>query len=187
MSQLPSLVSRSDAALLVVDVQERINSVMFDQSHLARIEVLIDACSALDVPVLATEQYPKGLGATVPGLASRLSTAPVVKDTFSCAREPAARKAIDTIGREQVVVTGIETHVCVAQTVLDLIESGRRVHVPHDAVNSRRTADKEWALRRMEACGAVITTTESVLFELLERCGTDDFRAVSRMVKKLPV
>jgi nicotinamidase-related amidase len=187
MSQLASLLSQSDAVLLVVDVQERINSVMADQAHLPRIELLVDACTALGVPVVATEQYPKGLGATVASLAGRLPAPPVVKDTFSCAREPASRAAITDTGRRQVIVTGIETHVCVLQTVLDLMASGLHVHVPHDAVNSRRPADRDWALRRMESCGAVITSTESALFELLERCGTDDFRAISKMVKEIPV
>jgi nicotinamidase-related amidase len=187
MSQLSSLLSRNEASLLVVDVQERINSVMSDQAHLARIEVLIDACAALGVPVVTTEQYPKGLGPTVAGLSNRLPSPPLVKDTFSCAREPAARAAIEVTGRTQVVVTGIEAHVCVLQTVLDLVGSGFRVHVPHDAVNSRRVADRDWALHRMAAAGAVVTATESALFELLERCGTDDFRAVARMIKDIPV
>jgi nicotinamidase-related amidase len=110
-----------------------------------------------------------------------------VKDTFSCAREPAARDAIASTGRRQIVVTGIETHVCVLQTALDLLDAGYEVHVPHDAVNSRRPADREWALHRMATAGAVITSTESALFELLERCGTDDFRTVAGLIKRLPV
>ena len=182
-----TLLSRTEAVLLVVDVQDRINGVMADQDHLPRIEVLVDACRTLGVPVVATEQYPKGLGPTVPELASRLPAPPLVKDTFSCAREPASRAAITDTGRRQVIVTGIEAHVCVLQTVLDLMASGLHVHVPHDAVNSRRAADKARALERMAAAGAVVTTTESALFELLERCGTDDFRTISRMVKEIPV
>ncbi len=85
------------------------------------------------------------------------------------------------------MVTGIETHVCVLQTVLDLLAAGYQVHVPHDAVNSRRPTDKEWALRRMETAGAVITSTESALFELLERCDTDDFKIVAKLIKRIPV
>ena len=85
------------------------------------------------------------------------------------------------------MVTGIETHVCVLQTVLDLLAAGYQVHVPHDAVNSRRPADKEWALRRMETAGAVITSTESALFELLERCDTTDFKTVAKLIKRIPV
>jgi len=174
-------------ALLLIDVQERINGVMADQGHLSRHAVFLEAFAVLDLPVVTTEQYPKGLGPTVPELAHLLPETAVEKSTFSCARQSEAMAAIEAAGRKQIVVTGIETHVCVLQTALDLLEKGYEVHVPHDAVNSRRASDKEWALHRMAAAGAVITTTESVLFELLERCGTDQFKAVSRLVKKIPV
>jgi nicotinamidase-related amidase len=187
MASATDLLTRSDAVLVVVDVQERINAVMADQGHLSRIAVLVEACTALAVPVVATEQYPKGLGLTVPELARLLPGPPLVKDSFSCAREPAARAAIEAVGRRQVVVAGIEAHVCVLQTALDLAAAGFQVHVPHDAVSSRRPADTAWALDRMAAAGVVITTTESALFELLERCGTDEFRAVSRMIREIPV
>ena len=181
------LLDRNDTVLLVIDVQQRIDGVMADQSHRPRLAVLVDACTVLSVPVVATEQYPKGLGATVDDLAARLPDAAIVKMTFSCAREPAARQAIQATGRRQVIVTGIEAHVCVLQTVLDLIGEGLDVHVPHDAVNSRRPSDKRWALHRMAAAGAVVTSTESALFELLERCGTEEFKAISKLVKELPV
>jgi nicotinamidase-related amidase len=187
MTDQPRLLARNDTALLVIDVQQRIDGVMADHTHRPRLAVLVDGCRALGVPVIATEQYPKGLGATIDDLAARLPEAAIVKETFSCAREPAARQAIQATGRRQVIVTGIEAHVCVLQTVLDLIGEGFEVHVPHDAVNSRRPSDKRWALHRMAAAGAVVTSTESALFELLERCGTDEFRAVSRLVKELPV
>ncbi len=181
------LLDRNDTTLLVIDVQQRIDGVMADQSHRTRLAALVDGCKALGVPVIATEQYPKGLGATVDDLAARLPDAAIVKMTFSCAREPAAWQAVRATGRHQVIVTGIEAHVCVLQTVLDLIGEGLEVHVPHDAVNSRRPSDKHWALHRIAAAGAVVTSTESALFELLERCGTDEFRTVSRLVKELPV
>jgi nicotinamidase-related amidase len=181
------LLDRSAAVLLVIDVQERINAVMASQGHIPRIEVLIEACRALDVPVIASEQYPKGLGATVEPLAGLLDDVPDAKDTFSCARDTGLRESIAASGRTEVVVTGIESHVCVMQTVLDLIDAGYRVHVPHDAVNSRRDSDKHWALERMQAAGAQITSTESALFELLERCDTADFKTVAKLVKKLPV
>ena len=187
MTAPPRLLDRNDTALLVIDVQQRIDGVMADQSHRPRLAVLVDACTALGVPVVATEQYPKGLGATVDDLAARLPDAAIVKETFSCAREPEAQQAIQATGRRQVIVTGIEAHVCVLQTVIDLLDDGFEVHVPHDAVNSRRPSDKHWALHRMSSAGAVITATESALFELLERCGTDEFRAVSKLVKQLPV
>lgn len=187
MAQATDLLTRGDAVLVVVDVQERINAVMADQGHLGRIAVLIEACAGLGVPVVATEQYPKGLGPTVASLARLLSAPPVVKETFSCAREPLVRAALEATGRRQAIVVGIEAHVCVLQTALDLAAAGFQVHVPHDAVCSRRPADKAWALHRMVAAGVIVTTTESALFELLERCGTDEFRAVSRMIREIPV
>jgi nicotinamidase-related amidase len=187
MPQTSNLLRRTDAMLLVIDVQERINAVMVDQGHLPRLEVLVEACQALAVPVVASEQYPKGLGPTVEGLAAILGETPEVKMTFSCERDSGLRETVAAANRSQVVVTGIETHVCVLQTVLDLLAAGYEVHVPHDAVNSRRPADKEWALSRMEASGAIITSTESALFELLERCDTDEFKIVAKLIKRIPV
>jgi nicotinamidase-related amidase len=184
---MSGLLKRGNAALLVIDVQDRINAVMADQSHLPRIEVLVEACRALEVPVLASEQYPQGLGPTVESLATILGDTPPGKLTFSCARDEGLRKAIENSRCNQFIVTGIETHVCVQQTAIDLINNGFEVHVPHDAVNSRRPADKEWALHRIAAAGATITTTESAIFELLERCDTNDFKTVAKLIKKIPV
>jgi nicotinamidase-related amidase len=181
------LLARDQTALLVIDVQERINAVMADQTHLPRIEVLVEACKALGVPVVGSEQYPQGLGPTVGPLAAALGSTPPGKLTFSCFRDKDLRVEVESTQKTQILVTGIETHVCVAQTVLDLLAAGFQVHVPHDAVNSRRPADKEWALRRMARAGAVITTTESALFELAERCDTADFKVVSKLVKRIPV
>lgn len=180
------LLERDTTALLVIDVQERINAVMADQKHLPRIEVLVEACTGLGVPVIGSEQYPQGLGSTVPGLADALGDV-AGKLTFSCARDEGLRRAITDSGREQIVVTGIETHVCVLQTALDLVAAGLQVFVPHDAVNSRRASDKEWALQRLQQAGAVITSTESALFELVERCDTADFKTVAKLIKKIPV
>ena len=184
---MSSLLNKENSALLVIDVQERINAVMADQSHVPRLEVLIEACREIGVPVIASEQYPQGLGPTVDSLTNLLGDELPGKLTFSCARDDGLRQAITECGREQVVVTGIETHVCVLQTALDLIGGGFEVHVPHDAVNSRRPADKEWALHRMASAGAVITSTESALFELLERCDTADFKTVAKLIKRIPV
>jgi len=184
---MSGLLERDRAALLVIDVQDRINAVMADQNHLPRIEVLVEACRELGVPVLASEQYPQGLGPTVPSLANALGDTPPGKLTFSCARDDDLKRAIEDSGRNQIIVTGIETHVCVLQTALDLTNLGFEIHVPHDGVNSRRPADKEWALHRMAAAGAVITTTESALFELLERCDKSDFKTVAKLIKRIPV
>ncbi len=181
-----TLLEREKAALLVIDVQERINAVMADQSHLPRIEVLVEACRGLEVPVIGSEQYPQGLGATVPSLTEAVDEF-AAKLTFSCFRDRELRIALESPERKQIVITGIETHVCVLQTALDLLAAGFRVFVPHDAVNSRRATDKEWALHRMANAGAIITSTESTLFELVERCDTSDFKTVAKLVKRIPV
>lgn len=183
----PETLSPSRAMLLVIDVQERIDAVMADGGHRPRIEALVDGFVTLGLPVVATEQYRKGLGPTLPGVAAKLPSPPIEKMTFSCLREPDVVEAIEATRTRQVVVTGIETHVCVLQTTLDLLHAGYQVQVPHDAINSRRVRDREWALHRLTAAGAVVTSTESVLFELLGRAGTDTFRAVSRLVRDIPV
>lgn len=193
MDHRASLLGREHALLLVIDVQERINKVMASQGHVPRIEALIQAFCGLERPVIISEQYPKGLGPTVPEIAALIrppdrSALPVhTKDTFSCARDARLIEALQQHEPSQVVVTGIEAHVCVAATALDLLAAGYQVHVPHDAVCSRRSKDLEWALHRMAAAGAVITTTESALFELVERCGTDAFKLVAGLVKTVPV
>jgi nicotinamidase-related amidase len=184
---MPALLGRHTAALLVIDVQERINAVMADQGHVARLEVLMEACHGLGVPIIGSEQYPQGLGPTVPSLAEALGGEWLGKLTFSCARDEGLLEAVEAAERKQVIVTGIETHVCVLQTAIDLLHAGYEVHVAHDAVNSRRSSDRKWALHRMAQAGAVITSTESVLFELLERCDTADFKMVAKLIKRIPV
>ncbi len=187
MERHPDILARPGAVLVVVDVQERINAVMADQRHVPRLSVLLRAFAALGLPVIATEQYPKGLGPTIADLAPLLPGPPLVKETFSCAGCAPFAAALEHAGARRVLLTGIEAHVCVTQTALDLLAAGYPVHVPHDATNSRRTADRERALDRLAAAGAVVTSTESALFELLERCGTADFKAVAALVKELPV
>ncbi len=187
MRHHPEILGPERSVLVIIDVQERINAVMADQAHIPRLSVLYRAFRALDLPVVVTEQYPKGLGPTVPELAGLLERPPLIKDTFSAARDEAFMEALEPLNPHRVVVTGIEAHVCVTQSALDLIHAGFQVHVPHDAVCSRRPRDREWALRRLAAAGAVITSTESALFELLDRCGTDEFKTVSRLVKEIPV
>ncbi len=138
-------------------------------------------------PILTAANWSYPINSVFNPGATLLPEPPLVKETFSCAREPVVRAALEATGRRQAIVTGIECHVCVLQTALDLVAAGYQVHVPHDAVGSRRPADKEWALQRMASAGVVVTTTESALFELLERCGTDEFRMVSRMIREIPV
>jgi nicotinamidase-related amidase len=137
--------------------------------------------------VVATEQYPEKIVATLPELAELLSEPVIAKMTFSCLREPAVRSRLDALAPRQVIVVGIEAHVCVLQTAADLLSAGVAVQVPYDAVASRRPTDRDTALARLASAGAAVTATESVLFELLERAGTDEFRSVSALIKQLPV
>ena len=179
------LLSRHASRLLIVDVQEKLTPAIPDvERMISNCRRLIEGAKILGVPAFATEQYPKGLGATVPELASLLTDRPA-KVRFSCAEclnwGFAAEQSDD---RHQVVVAGIEAHVCVLQTVLDLLAHGYRVFVPADAVASRNDFDWDVALQRMSSCGATITTTESVLFEWCEVAGTVEFKQISQLVKE---
>jgi nicotinamidase-related amidase len=188
MSELPhshELLSRAESRLLIVDMQEKILPVIDGHEGVtANCLKLIEAAQILDVPATATEQYPKGLGPTTAEIAQRLPDRPE-KVEFSCLNCLDWNTASsDPEGRFKVVVAGIEAHVCVQQTVLDLLSHGFRVFVAADAVSSRKSLDREIALQRMAASGAVITTTESVLFEWCERAGTAEFKEISRLVTR---
>ena len=181
---------RLDAAecvLAVVDVQERLYPHMHEaEALLQRLDVLVRGLEIVGVPVIVTQQYTKGLGPTIAPLRACLGPAaddPVEKLAFGCCDEPTFRQRLQAAGRRMVVVAGIEAHVCVLQTVLGLREGGWTPVLVADAVSSRRATDRDVAIRRMELEGALVTTTESLLFELLRVAGTETFRAVSRLVK----
>lgn len=179
----PSLLSRQASRLLVIDMQERLLRVMRDaQAVTAQCELLLQAAACLSVPSFATEQYPQGLGATVEPLRSRLGTIPA-KLRFSAASAWDWAAAADGTERRQIVLAGIETHVCVLQTALDLQSAGFDVYVVADAVTSRHEADQRIALERMRDQGVVVTSAEAVLFEWCEAAGTDEFRQISSLVK----
>jgi nicotinamidase-related amidase len=172
-----SLLNRDRSALLVVDVQEGFRPYESFAGVAESCAKLVRAARILDVPRIVSEQYPKGLGHTAPEVGLEEET-PIEKSVFSAAR--AGR--FDLKGRNQAVVCGIETHVCVSQTVLDLLEHGVEVQVPADAVGSRHVIDYERGLERLERAGAVVTTVEAALFELLERAGTPEFKAVQKLI-----
>jgi nicotinamidase-related amidase len=167
--------------LVVVDVQEAFRPAVLEfERVVAKVTTLLKAAEPLDLPVAITEQYPKGLGATVPEVAEHLNGAdPIEKKCFSAA----AAEGFDLHGRTQALICGIEAHVCVAQTVHDLLERGTEVHVARDAVTSRTEEDREVALRRMERAGAVVTTVETALFELLRTADAPQFKVIQGMVK----
>ena len=182
----PELMAPHDTALLVIDVQERLLPAIRDRERLVwNIRRLIDAAKVLNVAVAATEQYPKGLGATAAPLAERLGPR-LEKLMFSCRECTQLLEDWRQAGIHRILLCGIETHVCVQQTALDLLGLGFRIYVAVDAVGSRYEVDDLTALRRMELCGAVLTTAESAMFEWCVRAGTPEFRAISRLAKESP-
>jgi len=185
----PTILRRQDAVLVVIDIQEKLLPHIHGQEELlANCLKLIRGCRAMGVPVLATEQYPRGLGRTHEQVRPHLVGATVVeKITFSCAGEESFMEALEELEREQVVICGIESHVCVLQTALDLLHEGFEVQVAADCVGSRNPAHVPVALNRVSGvpggAGAVVTVAETVLFELLGEAGTDEFKEIVRLVK----
>ncbi len=177
-------MSRGDTALLVVDMQEKLLPAIADGRRvIANARRLIDGAKILGLPVVATEQYPKGLGPTVAELAERLGPAPS-KLTFSCGGCPELFEGLQARGVHKVLVCGVEAHVCVQQTVLDLLADGWRVYVAVDAVGSRFEIDFRTALSRIDSAGATLTTTEAALFEWCETAGTAEFKQISELAKQ---
>lgn len=180
------MMSVEDTALLVVDVQERLLPAIANHAQVVwNVRRLVDGAKTLGLAVAATEQYPKGLGSTVSELAERLPQRPS-KLTFSCAGCSVIFQDWKERGIYKLLVSGIETHVCVLQTVLDLLADGWRVYVAVDAVGARRPIDHETALRRMESSGATLTTTEASLFEWCQTAERPEFKQISRLVRETP-
>ncbi len=169
------------SALVVIDVQEAFRKAVPAFEETARqTAVLVQGAHALGVPVVVTEQYPRGLGDTVPEVLDHLDgEARLEKTVFSAAHAP----GFDLHGRDQALVCGIETHVCVSQTVLDLLAGGIEVHVAADATASRTAENRAAGLHRVEAAGATLSTVEMALFELLGAAGTPQFKAIQGLIK----
>jgi nicotinamidase-related amidase len=175
------VLDRESTLLVVVDAQEAFRPAVLDFERVVHnIAVLVQGARTLGVPVVVTEQYPKGLGHTVPEVAEHLDgVEPIEKVCFSAA----AADGFDTGGRQQALVCGIESHVCVSQTAHDLLERGAEVHVARDAVSSRTAENREVGLHKMERAGAVLTSVETALFELLGAAGSDEFKTVQRLIR----
>lgn len=180
-------LERDKALLVVIDVQEKLCAAM-DENVLGQltrnIGILLESAAELNVPVLVTEQYVKGLGSTLPVLQEKAPQASCSeKMTFSCCGCSDFIENIRATGRTQVIITGMETHVCVLQTVIELLDAGFTVHLVRDAVMSRSKQNWETALTAMSQAGAVPTCTESVLFQLLKVAGTEEFKKLSKLVR----
>ena len=179
------LITGENSVLLAVDYQEKLMPHIHGAGALLRkAALLLESAGILGVPVVLTEQYPKGLGKTVPEVAKlAVNSPPVEKTCFSCAGEPEFMRRFGSVARKQVVIMGVETHVCVAQTAVELAARGFQVFVAADACGSRRLEDAGLGLRRMESAGVVVTGAEAVVFEWLRRAGTEEFKRISALVK----
>jgi nicotinamidase-related amidase len=182
------LLEAAKSFVLLIDMQEKLLPAMAGGAEVERrCGTLIEAAKALHVPVMASEQYPKGLGHMVPGLGQALGNAPVFEKTaFSCWRDEALKTALigkHEAGRPQAIVAGIEAHVCVAQTALDLAAAGFAVFAVADAMSSRVPASAILAAERMRQDGVAVVNTEMVVFELLGRAGTPEFKALSALIR----
>lgn len=179
------MLRTENTVLTVIDVQEKLTSVMYQREKLVdNLQKLIRGIQILDVPIIITEQYPQGLGATIPEIGQLLSgIRPLPKLSFSCHGDKSFTEKLEALGRKQVLISGIESHVCVYQTVSDLICTGYEVHVVTDAVSSRTPENREIGFNLMKQTGAVLTSTEAVLFELLKIAKGEKFKAISQIVR----
>jgi len=174
-----------NACLVVVDVQGKLAQLMVDKESLFKnVRILIQAAQILDIPILWCQQVPEALGPTVPEIAELLAgEEPIDKAHFSCCGEERFTAELNALGREQVLLCGIEAHVCIYQTAMDLMEGGLEITIVADAVSSRTELNRETALDRMAAEGANISSTEMTLFELLKTARHPQFREIARLVK----
>lgn len=179
-------IDPAETALIVVDMQERLAPAMSEFEECAnRVELLLDGARELALDAIVTEQYPKGLGATLPRFAEKLpeGTPVVAKTGFSCFEEPAFRTSLAARSRKTLVFCGIESHVCVLQSVLDALERGFKVCLAADAVTSRKQSDRELALEAARAAGALVASSEALLFMMLRDAKNPAFKAVSKLVR----
>ena len=182
------MLKTKNTCLLVIDLQERLMPAIHgNEDLLKRSAALIKGMKLLDVPILVTQQYTKGLGPTVPQIAEALGDfEPIEKVTFSCLAEKKFRSKLLDIDKDYVVVIGAETHICVQQTVLDMLDKEHHnVYLVADCVGSRHEIDRKYAIRRLEAYGAVVTTLESVLFELLHTAEHPSRKEIQALVMDL--
>lgn len=185
MERHPDILDRQKSALIIVDMQQRFEPVVPDFSFLVgNIIRLVEASRLFALPLFYTEQYPKGLGRTDKVLLEHLSGCdPIEKMRFSICGEQGLLISLQDKGVEQILLVGIETHVCILQSALDLLHLGFDVHLPVDATSSRNPRNRDNAIERLRQHGVTITNCESALFELTEVSGTEEFKTISRLVK----
>lgn len=179
------MLETQDCCLVVIDVQGKLAQLVADKESLFKnVRILIQAAKILDLPILWCQQVPEALGPTIPEIAELLTgSEPINKATFSCCGQEQFNAELNAVGREQVLLCGIETHVCVYQTAMDLMEAGVDVTIVADAVSSRTEQNRQTALARLAAEGAHVSSTEMILFELLKTAKHPHFKDIARLVK----
>ncbi len=178
------ILKKGKTAFIIIDVQERLMPVIFNNTEVfENVNRLIEGSKILGVPLLITEQYPKGLGKTCTEVIIPEGQEVIEKVCFSCLLSDPVNEKLKTLGIEQVVLAGVESHICVLKTALDALNSGLQVHVVADAVSSRKEYSKQIALERMRQAGAFIATTEMILFQLMDAAGTEEFKQISKLIR----
>ena len=179
------MLTTENSVLLIIDVQEKLFRVMHQKEELAgNLQKLIKSIHVLEIPILVTEQYPQGLGATIPEISQLLSgIQPLPKVSFSCCGDDSFLREFKKLGRKQVLISGIESHICVYQTAADLISAGYEVYAVSDAISSRTEQNRDIGLKMMTQLGAKLTGTEAVLFEFLKVAKGEKFKAISQIVR----
>ena len=184
---MSAFLKKEECFLIVVDIQEKLHAAMEDQLKETYVKnglILIDTAKACKIPIIVTEQYPKGLGLTIASAAGHLEGIQRhEKLSFSCYRDEGIKKAIKSTGKKVALMTGIETHVCIMQTALDLLADGYRVVIAGDAVCSRRTHDRAASLDAMARLGVLVYPTETIVFMFMEKAGTELFKNISGLLK----
>jgi nicotinamidase-related amidase len=178
-------LDKNDAVLLIIDIQDKLASVMKMRDQIVKNCLhLIELAKMQGIPVVVTEQYPKGLGRTVAEIQAALpSYKPIEKAAFNCCGEPAFLAEIKKLGKKKIIIAGMETHICVLQTTLGLLQEGLDVHLALDAVCSRTKANWKAGGEFMRDAGAIVTCTETILFQLLTVAGTEEFKKISMRIR----
>ncbi len=186
MERSEKLLSREQSVLVVVDLQKSLlKTIKVGQEIADNIKLLVQIAQTLEVPILYTTQNAEKLGGVIPELETLVGDTPVMdKLCFSCAGSDEFMKQLQSLGRAQIVLAGIEAHICILQTALDLVKAGYTIHTPYDAIASRQKRDWKYALLRLSHSGVIVSSVESVIYEWLQEAGTDLFRSVLPLLKE---
>jgi len=178
-------IKKEDAVCLVIDVQEKLVPAIHNQEEVVKKTIqLLNGLKTLDCPVIFTQQYTKGLGMTVPEIVETQENFQYIeKITYSCLDTEEVKETLKKLGKKTVIIAGLETHICVMQTVRDLIADGYQVYLAADCISSRTAFNYQVGMERMKQEGAVISSVESVLFEMLVKAGTPEFKTISKIIK----